>query len=129
MTFSGDFDSREVIALVETELRKMGLFLNEKKTVRVTHGQRQRVTGIVVNQGLSIPSDARRKLRQEVYYCKKLGVEDHLRRMNREESAEHYLFGLLGRINYACSVMPENQELKNAKYWVSQELKKHRETT
>ena len=51
MTFSGDFDSREVIDLVRKELRKMGLFLNDKKTIRVMRGQRQSVTGIVVNEG------------------------------------------------------------------------------
>lgn len=80
MTFSGDFDSREVIDLVRKELRKMGLFLNDKKTIRVMRGQRQSVTGIVVNEGMSVPSAYRKKLRQEVYYCRRFGVEEHLKR-------------------------------------------------
>ncbi|MBC5715840.1 reverse transcriptase family protein [Flintibacter faecis] len=122
MTFSGDFDSREVVSLVRTELRKMGLFLNEKKTVRAVRGQRQSVTGLVVNEGLRIPAAYRKKLRQEVYYCRKFGVAAHLQRMGSGERAEEYLPKLLGRINYACSVMPDDQELRQERRWVMQQL-------
>lgn len=122
MTFSGDFDSREVIDLVRKELRKMGLFLNDKKTVQVVRGQRQSVTGIVVNEGLSVPSAYRKKLRQEIYYCRKFGVKEHLQRTGSGETAEHYLPKLLGRINYACAVMPDDRELKNEKRWVMEQM-------
>ena len=115
MTFSGDFDSREVIDLVRKELRKMGLFLNDKKTIRVMRGQRQTVTGIVVNEGMSVPSAYRKKLRQEVYYCRRFGVEEHLKRTGNAETPESYLPKLLGRINYACAVMPDDRELKGEK--------------
>ena len=122
MTFSGDFDSCEVITIVQEELRKLGLFLNDKKTVRVVRGQRQSVTGIVVNEGMSIPSAYRKKLRQEVYYCRKFSVKEHLQRIGSTETAETYLPKLLGRINYACAVMPDNLELKNEKCWVIQQM-------
>ena len=122
MTFSGNFDHREVIDLVRNELRKMGLFLNDKKTVRVARGQRQSVTGIVVNEGLSVPSVYRKKLRQEVYYCRKFGVREHLKQIGSTETVESYLSKLLGRINYACSVMPDDQELKSEKRWVMQQV-------
>ena len=74
----------------------MGLFLNEKKTVRVIRGQRQSVTGLVVNDGLSIPSAYRKKLRQELYYCQKYGVEEHLRQMEITEPTESV--GLLNQL-------------------------------
>ena len=122
MTFSGDFDSREVIDLVRKELRKMGLFLNDKKTIRVMRGQRQTVTGIVVNEGMSVPSAYRKKLRQEVYYCRRFGVEEHLKRTGNAETPESYLPKLLGRINYACAVMPDDRELKGEKRWVMQQM-------
>ena len=129
MTFSGDFDSREVIDLVRKELRKMGLFLNDKKTIRVMRGQRQSVTGIVVNVGMSVPSAYRKKLRQEVYYCRKFGVEEHLKRTRSTETEETYLPKLLGRINYACAVMPDARELKCEKQWVMQQMNMLKKST
>ena len=39
MTFSGDFDPKLVIHLVKSELKKLGLFLNDQKTVVVRIGQ------------------------------------------------------------------------------------------
>ena len=55
MTFSGDFEPVEVIRLVRLELKKMGFLLNEQKT-RIQHPSQQKtVTGIVVNEKLSIP--------------------------------------------------------------------------
>lgn len=122
MTFSGNFDTGEVIRLVRDELRKMGFFLNEKKTVRVVRGQRQSVTGIVVNDGLSVPSAYRRQLRQEIYYCKKYGTQAHLKQIGSEESAEAYLAKLLGRINYTLAVMPENTELRKEKMWAAGQM-------
>ena len=65
MTFSGNFDPAEVIRFVRLELKKMGFLLNEQKTRIQRPGQQQTVTGIVVNEKLSIPADYRRKLRQE----------------------------------------------------------------
>lgn len=77
MAFSGAFDAEEVIKQVREELRPLGLFLNERKTVRRGKGQRMQVTGLVVNQRLSVPASYRRKLRQELYYCRKYGVREH----------------------------------------------------
>ena len=79
MTFSGDFDPAEVVRFVRLESRKMGFLLNEQKTRIQRPGQQQTVTGIVVNEKLSIPADYRRKLRQELYYCRKFGIQEHLR--------------------------------------------------
>lgn len=50
--FSGDFETREVIRFVKDELGKLGLFLNDKKTVALRDGQKKSVTGIVVNESL-----------------------------------------------------------------------------
>ncbi|MBQ1817076.1 MAG: RNA-directed DNA polymerase, partial [Clostridia bacterium] len=45
MAFSGLFDARELTAFVESELKKLGFFLNRKKTRLARQGQRQAVTG------------------------------------------------------------------------------------
>lgn len=118
MTFSGTFDPRAVKALVRSELKKRGFFLHEQKTVLVGRGQRQSVTGIVVNDRPRVSATDRRKLRQEWYYCQKFGVADHLRHVGSDLSAEDYLAQLLGRVNYVLSVDPEDREMRACRQWL-----------
>ena len=56
LTFSGDFKVREVISFVSKLLKKQGLELNYKKIHVVRHHQRQLVTGVLVNNKVSIPN-------------------------------------------------------------------------
>ena len=118
MTFSGDFDPAEVIRYVKSELKGMGFLLNEQKT-RIQHtGQRQTVTGIVVNEKLSIPADYRRKLRQDLYYCRKFGIREHLQKIGLEIPEDTYRMQLLGKVNYVLQVHPDDQDIKAAKKWL-----------
>ena len=123
MTFSGDFDPLEVIRFVKLELKGMGFLLNEQKTQIQRPGQQQTVTGIVVNEKLSIASDYRRKLRQELYYCQKFGVAEHLRKAGLKMSTEAYLQHLLGKVNYVLQIRGNDQELIEARQWLCTQLK------
>ena len=123
MTFSGDFDPTEVIRYVKSELKGMGFLLNEQKT-RIQHtGQRQSVTGIVVNEKLSIPADYRRKLRQELYYCRKFGIQEHLQRIGLEIPEDTYQMQLLGKVNYVLRIHPDDRDMFDARTWL-QEMRK-----
>jgi len=115
MTFSGRFDPKEIIRFVRGELRKMGFLLNEQKTRIQKSDRQQSVTGIVVNQKANIGASYRRKLRQEIYYCQKFGVSEHLERTAQEMTAEAYLRHLLGKVNYVLQVCPNNEEFIKAK--------------
>ena len=118
MTFSGAFDPAEVIRYVRLELKKMGFLLNEQKT-RIQHpGQQQTVTGIVINEKLSIPANYRRKLRQELYYCKKFGIQEHLHKIGLEISANSYRMQLLGKVNYVLQVHPDDKNMLDARKWL-----------
>lgn len=124
LTFSGDFEPREVTDYIRQELRAMGFLLNDQKTRIQRRGRQQSVTGIVVNEKPAVPSDYRRKLRQEVYYCRKFGVADHLERagVHMEETA--YLRQLLGKVNYVLHVSPNDRGMQQAAAWLRRELKK-----
>ncbi len=126
MTFSGDFEPRLVIDRVKSELRKMGLFLNDKKTVVVRKGQKHSVTGIVVNEQLSVPSEYKKKLRQEMYYCMKFGISSHLDSIKSEETKEKYLSKLLGKVNYVLSIEPQNTQMQRYKCWLKEQLNRLR---
>lgn len=122
MTFSGEFDTEDTIRFVRGELRKMGFFLNDKKTHIAHDGQRKKVTGIVVNDYPSAPADYRREIRQEVYYCRKYGVSSHLLHSGLNVSETHYYQSLLGRIIYANTIK-DSRELHEYADWVRRQLK------
>ncbi len=111
MTFSGDFDAASVTGFVRHMLRKQGFELNERKTKCVSSSQRQNVTGIVVNEKLQVSAEIRRKLRQEVYYCRKYGVSDCVRRIGTTLSEQEYLDSLRGRISFALQVNPADEKM------------------
>ncbi|MBQ8748108.1 MAG: RNA-directed DNA polymerase [Clostridia bacterium] len=123
MTFSGDFDEGEIVPFIRDELRKRGFFLNEKKTAVVPFCRRQIVTGVVVNEKLNISADYKRKIRQEVFFLRKFGVADHLRRTASPFSEKQYLMRLLGRINYVLQISPDDAKFLDYKEAVIRILK------
>lgn len=123
MTFSGDFNPAEVIRFVSLELKKMGFLLNEQKTRIQRPGQQQTVTGIVVNEKLSIPVEYRHKLRQELYYCRKFGIQEHLQKIGLEIPEEIYQMQLLGKVNYVLQVHPDDGDMLEARKWLQKATK------
>jgi len=126
MTFSGDFRHREVVDFVKGRLKTMGFFLNGKKTVVAGKGQKQIVTGIVVNEKANVPLAYRKKIRQELYYCKKFGISSHLREQRLDTSEEEYLRKMLGKVNYVLSVDAKNAEMQEYKVWLTGEMSARR---
>ncbi len=115
MTFSGAFDEKEVLRYVSEMLKQNGFLLNTKKTHLLKEGTRKSVTGIVVNQKLNTKKDYRRQIRQEIYFCKKFGVAEHLRRVSYVGSVSEYLLKLLGKVNFVLQITPENKEFSDYK--------------
>lgn len=120
MTFSGEFDASLIIKEVRQELRKLGLHLNDKKTVVIKNSACQKVTGIVVNVKMQVSLNYRKKIRQEIYYIKKFGLEEHLNRLGVKDSSK-YLNSLFGRILFVLQVDSENNEFINYKNFVLKE--------
>lgn len=114
MTFSGDFDFREVKGKAEGFLEAMGMALNRKKTRVSFRGGRQAVTGLVVNERPGVPREYKRRLRQEIYQYRKFGLP------GTETDSEKYRARLLGKIRYVLSVHPEDAWFAQAE----QELKR-----
>lgn len=119
MTFSGDFDKNEIIFFVESKLSKLGFKLNQRKTKLIKQGQRQTVTGVVVNEKQQLPKGYRKQIRQEIHYCQKYSVKSHILYTNMTEYIRpdgdvyysKYLLNLYGRINYALQINPTDEEM------------------
>jgi RNA-directed DNA polymerase len=110
MTFSGDFEPGMVIKFVRGVLKENKLKINYKK-VRVRRpGQRQEVTGAVVNEKIQAPKEIRKKLRQSVYYIEKYGMASHLDKT--ENTKANHIYHLLGMANFILFLNPDDQEVR-----------------
>jgi retron-type reverse transcriptase len=69
LTFSGGRQAVGLLRLAERTLAQIGLELDPLKTNIFRRGRRQMVTGLVVNQQVSVPRSARRRLRAAVHHA------------------------------------------------------------
>ena len=109
MTFSGDFNEKEIIDFVKNELFKLGLYLKNRKTAVIPLTKRQCVTGIVVNEKINIAKEYKKKIRQEMYYIKKYGLDGHLNKLEISDK-EQYLLSLKGKIAFVLQTIPNDNE-------------------
>ncbi len=123
MTFSGNGEIPDIVSFVRNELFKEHFFLNTRKTVTAKRQNRQEVTGLIVNQKINIPSEYKRKIRQEIYYCRRFGIESHLEKIGSTDSPCDYLRSLLGKVNYVLSVTPGNSEFISYKKYILEQMK------
>ncbi len=122
MTFSGDFNVYEIIVKVRKMLGKLGLNINNDKIHVAKNSREQNVTGLIVNEKVQVSKKYRRKIRQEIYYIKKYGILEHMKRNNINDKNK-YLNSLYGKINYVLQINNEDKEFVKYKEIVS-ELKK-----
>lgn len=110
MTFSGNFNSSEVINLVRNNLGKLGLELNNDKIHIIRKSSRQSVTGIVVNEKVQVSRKYRKDIRQEMYYINKYGLKNHLKVKNIKMNHKNYLNKLYGKILYVLQINSSDKE-------------------
>jgi retron-type reverse transcriptase len=103
LTFSGD-DRAEVgrlLGCVRKVLKDEGFVEHGDKTHVMGRGRRQEVTGVVVNEKLSLARDDKRALRAILHNAAKNGLSAE-NRDGREDFAAY----LRGRVAFACMVDP-----------------------
>jgi retron-type reverse transcriptase len=106
LTFSGGKDFERTLKRLLPLLRRIvggeGFRLNQKKIHFARKGKRQRVTGLVVNTGPSVPRRYRRRLRAILHNARRTGLEAQ-NLTNHPRFAE----SLRGRIEFVRSTHPE----------------------
>jgi retron-type reverse transcriptase len=105
----------------------MGFEVNEEKTHFITTANRQQVTGLVVNDKLNVPSDYRRKLRQEIYYVLRFGAEEAFSRCSERDvepdmTLRRYLLRLIGKTDYVLQVRKDDSFFMDAKKRLEEEV-------
>lgn len=95
ITFSGKKEITRYIKLMKRVIKDEGFEVNEKK-VRVHYQyHKQMVTGLIVNEKLSVPIKTKKYLRQQIYYAQKFGVSSSLEQQGVTKSNyQGHLFGM-----------------------------------
>lgn len=122
LTFSGDFNSKDLDDIIVPILSKHGFEINHDKTKLMTRSNRQIVTGIIVNDKPQLDKETRRAIRQEVYYIKKYNLESHMRNLNIKSS--YYLNSLIGKISFGLYLNPKDENLKDYHQYLTELYKK-----
>lgn len=125
MTFSGNIDSGEVITKVRELLSLLGLKLNNDKIHVIGKSSSQNVTGITVNEKVQVNRKFRNKIRQEVYYIEKFGLDNHLKRLSTGIDSKKYINQLQGKIAYVLQINENDLEFKEYKKKIN-DLKKQK---
>ncbi len=95
ITISGDKNIIEYIGLISKIIEEEGFRINSLKTRAMYQNRKQMVTGLIVNNKISVPKEKIRKLRQDIYYIKKYGVTDHnKKRKCKCKNIKEHLYGL-----------------------------------
>lgn len=126
ISISGDFNPSLVIREVTRVVRERGLAVNREKTKVISSSKCQEVTGIVVNQKLQKTREYRRRIRLEVYYIKKNGIErqyEYVLRRYTYYSVLSYAQSVLGRINHCLFINPSDQEMKEYRQYMIDTIK------
>ncbi|MHB8226759.1 reverse transcriptase family protein [Acidithiobacillus sp.] len=110
MIFSGDMVNRSAAVKISREISAVvghhGFGINKQKTSITKSGSRMIVTGLSVGDDIvHLPRSYKDKIRQELFYLEKHGIESHCSRIGYTNHLS-YLLRLAGRIRYAISVEP-----------------------
>jgi RNA-directed DNA polymerase len=109
IAISGNFPVTKFKKLISQILKDEGFVAHPGKTEGFKQGDKKQriVTGAVVNKKLNIPKEKRKWIEDSLYYAKKFGIPNHLKRAGIEPSIvniEKFKQTLFGRINHATTV-------------------------
>ncbi|MFY7846001.1 reverse transcriptase family protein [Chryseobacterium gambrini] len=95
--------------LIEKIIESEGFFVNPSKTIIKRKGQRQYVTGLTVTNNVNLSKKYRKEIFKHLYYCRKFGVNSHLKRNKKFTKYNIVQFHdwLFGHICYTNSINKE----------------------
>lgn len=110
LTFSGEFDEKELFKIVQDIIATSDFVINHEKTALMLSNERQIVTGIVVNDKPQLDNETRRKIRMEHYFIVKYGLKSHMQQSGINNP--NYLNALLGTISFGLYLNPKDDRLR-----------------
>lgn len=108
LAFSGSNIPAIHIKYISNILNSCGFTVNNSKTILYKFKRKRILTGIsIADSEIKIPRSYKSKLRQEIHYIRKYGLESHMKKNKIRKS--NYLHCILGKISFWLSVEPDNK--------------------
>ena len=95
ITFSGSKTLSTVVPLIREIISDEGFVVNEDKVRLQYANRRQEVTGLVVNNKISVAPRVKKEIENAIYYCNKYGVIDHMAHIECDKCFyKEHLYGI-----------------------------------
>ncbi|MFR6383130.1 MAG: reverse transcriptase family protein [Odoribacter splanchnicus] len=104
ITFSGSEDNIPKVSLIKRIIEGEGFSINWEKVKRHKKGQRQIVTGLLVDNEIRVPKKYKKDIYRHLHFCEKWGSRSHFEKINPGKGYGKQW--LLGRIMYVNSIEP-----------------------
>lgn len=95
ITISSNTNLAKYVKVVNAILKDEGYNINNKKTRIKNSGQKQEVTGLIVNKKVSVSKKIKKELDKAIYFINKYDLLDHMKKINCDKAKyKEHLFGL-----------------------------------
>lgn len=105
ITISGDIDRLPKISIVKKIIEDEGFIINWNKVGKYKTGQKQMVTGLLIDKKVRIPKRFKKEIYRHLYFCKKYGVLSHFQRISPNKGYRKEW--ILGKILFVHSIEPD----------------------
>jgi len=105
LTFSGDIDKLPSINLIKKIINDEDFNINWSKCGKYKKGQKQMVTGLLIDGNIRIPKKFKKEIYRHLFFCNKYGALSHFNRIASDKGYRKEW--LLGKILYVNSIEPE----------------------
>mgnify|MGYP006424314441 CR=1 FL=1 len=105
ITFSGIEDNLPSISLLRKIIKEEDLSINWNKYGKYKKGQKQLVTGLLIDNKVRVPKKFKKEIYRHLYFCKKYGALSHFNRIAPGKGYRREW--ILGKILYVNSIEPD----------------------
>lgn len=114
ITFSGTWESLPSFNLLKKIIEDEDFIINWNKKGIYKRGQRQLVTGLLINDKARIPKKYKKDIFRHLFFCEKYGPTAHFNRISPNKSYSKEW--LMGKILYVNSIEPDVAKSMYKKY-------------
>lgn len=105
LTFSGDNDRLPSINLINKIIKDENFKINWSKYGKYKKGQKQMVTGLLIDDKVRIPKKYKKDIYRHLFFCKKYGALSHFNRIAPEKGYRKEW--MLGKILFVNAIEPD----------------------
>jgi hypothetical protein len=105
ITISGNIGDLPGIGIIRKIIEDEGFIINWNKVGKYRTGQKQMVTGLLIDKEVRIPKKFKKDIYRHLYFCKKYGVSSHFQRVSPDKGYRREW--ILGKILFIHSIEPD----------------------